>query len=480
MNEPLRDVVVLLPGIMGSVLQRDGKDVWAFSKGAAVSGLFSLGGTIKQLELGEDPHHVDDLGDGITAPRLMPDLHLIPGLWKIDGYEKIGRRIRESPGVTPGQNYFEFPYDWRRDNRVAARQLASKSREWLRAWRTASGNDGAKLVLVGHSMGGIVARIFVELLEGWRDTRVLVTFGTPFGGSVNALEFLANGFRKGIGPFSVDLTDTIRSFTSVYQLLPVFKCLETPSGLARVADAPSLGKIDVSKVRAAASMHGEIRATVDANRANDYGGTGGYGLRPLVGDFQPTRQSARFDGDEITSLRSRNGKDEGGDGTVPKLSAVPHELLDGWTNVTFYAEAHASLQNFDPVLTQLASLLRNLDIDTRGYYAVNTKLSVEIDDLFWVDEPIPVRARPEYPVDGLEAVVTSVATGGEVARVALTGELDGWLTADLAPLLAGDYRVTVRAATGVDPVTEVFAVFDPNAPDEGLGSAVVMDSATPA
>lgn len=468
MNEPLRDVVVLLPGITGSVLQRDGKDVWAFSQGAVVSGLFSLGGSIKKLKLDEDPPDADDLGDGVTAPRLMPDLHLIPGFWKIDGYGKIGKRIREGLGVTPGQNYFEFPYDWRRDNRVAARQLGRKSHEWLQKWRESSGNNDAKLVLVGHSMGGIIARIFLELLEGWRDTRALVTFGTPYAGSVNALEFLANGFRKGIGPIGIDLSDMMRSFTSIYQLLPVFRCLEVPGGeLARLADIGTLGSLDIAKVRAAARLHGEIRTAVDGNRANDYGGSGGYGLRPLVGDFQPTRQSARFDDNRITSLYSRNGKDEGGDGTVPKLSAMPHELLEGWTNVAFYAEAHASLQNFDPVLAQLSSLLRNVQIDTGGYYAANAKLSVAIDDLFFLDEPITVRARPEFPVNGLEAVVTSVATGQEIARVAVEGEADEWLVADLGPLPRGDYRVNVRAPAGVDPVTEVFAVVDPAALAQG-------------
>jgi pimeloyl-ACP methyl ester carboxylesterase len=469
MNEPIRDVVVLLPGIMGSVLQRDGEDVWAFSKGAVVRGLFSRGGSIKKLKLDDDPHDVDDLGDGVTAPRLMPDLHAIPGFWKIDGYEKIGNRIRQGLGVTPGQNYFEFPYDWRRDNRVAARQLARKSHEWLQAWRTTSGNADAKLVLVGHSMGGIVARIFLELMDGWKDTRVLVTFGTPYAGSVNALEFLANGFRKGIGPIGIDLTDTLRSFTSAYQLLPVYRCLETPGGgeLARLRDVDSLGEIDVTKVRAAAELHAEVRQAVDTHRANDYDGTGGYGLRPLVGDFQPTRQSARFDGDKVTALRARGGVDEGGDGTVPKVSAVPHELLDGWTNVSFYAEVHASLQNFDPVLVQLFSLLRNLSIDTDGVYAVAARLSVDLEDLFFVDEAIVVRARPEFPVDGLEAVVVSVETEEEVKRVPLVEDADDWLAADLGPLAPGDYRVTVRAPASVDPVTDVFAVVDPAALAEG-------------
>ena len=38
----MRDVIVLLPGIMGSVLQKDGKDAWALSGGALIAALRSL------------------------------------------------------------------------------------------------------------------------------------------------------------------------------------------------------------------------------------------------------------------------------------------------------------------------------------------------------------------------------------------------------------------------------------------------------
>ena len=145
---PVSDVVVLLPGITGSVLQKDGRDVWAVTGSAAVEALKSLGRDITSLELHGDDAALDDLGDGITAPRVIPDVHLIPGLWKIDGYGKVSATIREQFDVTPGLNFFEFPYDWRRDNRVHARRLARESHEWLAAWRAHSGNEDAKLILI--------------------------------------------------------------------------------------------------------------------------------------------------------------------------------------------------------------------------------------------------------------------------------------------------------------------------------------------
>ena len=125
------DVVVLLPGITGSVLKKDGKVVWGFSAATIGKALFTLGGSMRRaLALPHDDPAVDDLGDGVTAAALMPDLHLLPGIWKIDGYTKIAEALQANFEVTEGKNFFPFPYDWRRDNRVAARQLA-RAAPWL-------------------------------------------------------------------------------------------------------------------------------------------------------------------------------------------------------------------------------------------------------------------------------------------------------------------------------------------------------------
>ena len=64
----LRDVVVLLPGITGSVLANaKGKEVWSPSAGAIWRAIGSLGGSITELEL--DPAGE---GGGVTAPRPTP------------------------------------------------------------------------------------------------------------------------------------------------------------------------------------------------------------------------------------------------------------------------------------------------------------------------------------------------------------------------------------------------------------------------
>jgi len=44
-------------------------------------------------------------------------------------------------------------------------------------------------------MGGLVARYYLEALDGWRNTRALITFGTPYSGAMKALDLVANGLR---------------------------------------------------------------------------------------------------------------------------------------------------------------------------------------------------------------------------------------------------------------------------------------------
>src|SRR5512134_2157630 len=130
-----RDVVVLLPGITGSVLANErGKEVWSPSGGAIWRAITSLGGSIKDLELAAN----GDPG-GVTAPRLIPDVTIVPGLIKIAGYTRVEAYLVDQLGLARGRNYFAFPYDWRLDCRVNARRLEQQALAWLHAWRTSSG-----------------------------------------------------------------------------------------------------------------------------------------------------------------------------------------------------------------------------------------------------------------------------------------------------------------------------------------------------
>jgi pimeloyl-ACP methyl ester carboxylesterase len=452
-KRPVGDIVVLLPGILGSVLQRDGKDVWSITVGAAWRGLMSMGKSIKSLELhGDDPVKAD-LGDGVVATRLMPDVHLAPGLWKIEGYTKIREVLHSRFELEPGVNWFDFPYDWRRDNRAAAHRLAESVPAWLDAWRKKSGNDDAKVVLVGHSMGGLVARYYLEALDGWKDARALVTFGTPYRGSLNAVDFAANGFVKSIGPFKLNLSSLLQSMPSVHQLMPVYPCIDDGSGsLVRVSEltTPPDG-VDMDKVRAAAGFHDEIVQAVDRN-----GGYGRYDIHPVVGIFQKTRLSASLRDGKLKTLYTYEGDDHGGDGTVPRPSATPIELSD--TPQEMYAtQAHSTLQNVDQVLIQLMGILSRQELG-RFRASPFEGFSLEFDDLLEVGEPLEVTVTAGGAATDAVVTVTDVDSHTTVEQ-SLELEGDEPAKATFAPLPAGIYRVTVSDTEEMaKPVTDLVVV----------------------
>jgi pimeloyl-ACP methyl ester carboxylesterase len=462
------DVIVLLPGILGSVLQRDGRDVWAPTASGAVRALWTLGRSLKELRLDGDPPDSDDLGDGVVATRLMPDVHIVPGLWGIDGYSAIAGMIKGSFDVVPGQTFLEVPYDWRRDNRVAARKLAAVALPALHRQRR--DNPDAKLVILGHSMGGLVARYFLECLDGWKDTRTLITFGTPYRGSLKALDFLANGFAKKIGPLQVaDLSTLLRSLTSVYQLLPIYPCLQAGIGsLTRVAETKGLpGTVDIARAHAAEhDFHRAIEAAVAARSEQDP-----YLIHPIVGLSQPTLQSGLLTDGRLTMLEVFEGKDLDGDGTVPRVSATPIEYDGRRPDPNVYSpQRHASLQNGSSVQTQILGLLKPVE-RTERFRDARGGLRLSLDDLHDAGAEIPVTVTAGVRRAALVGTVVDAGTGRPVVGPAPLRTAGDQLThsLELPPLTAGCYRLEV-AATGdrageAQPVHGVFLVAGDSEPD---------------
>jgi pimeloyl-ACP methyl ester carboxylesterase len=420
-------------------------------------GLLGGGQIVRDLTLANDDPEADDIGDGVQATRLVNDVHLFPGLWSIDGYTKVARRLRMLLRLQPEANYFEFPYDWRRDNRVAARKLPRQCAVWLA--RRRKDYPDAKIILIAHSMGGLISRHFLEVMGGWRDTRALITFGTPYRGSVNALETLVNGVRK-LG--LLDLTDLSRSFTSTYQLLPIFPCLGNGDGaLVRLSEAayiPRLNQAQRDRVVAAERFHRDIEKAAESNQASVGAGVTRYAIRPIVGIDQPTSQTAITAGDGIELLRSRLGADEGGDGTVPRVSASPIEA--GEAQAMFVAARHGSLQNADAVLAHVHGVLTApRDLDRVRAVGAPVTLSLDIDGIFASGEPLQFAVRPSVAAVPMEVVVESIDGSAPQKAVSLAPSDEPWVRVQVSPLPAGVYRITVRGEpTQVEPVTEIFGV----------------------
>ncbi|MEM7595074.1 MAG: lecithin--cholesterol acyltransferase [Cyanobacteria bacterium P01_A01_bin.83] len=408
----MNDMVVILPGITGSVLQKDGKDLWGASIQAISRIFLSCGENLQQLKLeGTDSGGIE-YGDGVKATRLVADAQIIPGFIKIlDGYTTTSKLITDNFKVTPGNiyhdhedkaaNFYHFPYDWRRDNRINGKILNQLINQRLKAWRDYSENQNAKVILLAHSMGGLISRYHLEVLGGWQDCRALFTFGTPYRGSVNAVNFLANGLKKGF----VDLTEVMRSLPAAYQLLPIYSMLQVGNENKRIAEVAGLPNIDQAMAQDALAFHREIEAAVKTN-LQDSRYHEQFATVPFVGVQQPTLQSAELQGDKIKTSRelprimAKLSHLGDGDGTVPKISAFPLEFSDQdiLEVVGFIAEKHGSLQSQSDILLnllnklQLSETLGSIE-DIRGVGDEKARsikqtsgISLDLADIYFPDE----------------------------------------------------------------------------------------------
>ena len=452
----VQDVVVVVPGIMGSELaDRNETLVWSVTEGrrAVAMAIRTLGRSLKDLKL-PDGIGDDHPGDGVKARGLVPSLHVIPGMWSpITGYSETLNFLRShrfhlvepeprEPDIIP--NFISFPYDWRLSNRYNGRLLARVATNALERWRRQPGMAQAKLILICHSMGGLVARWFAEQEGGAELIRSIITIGTPHRGAANAIETLVNGLDPCFGPLHLDLSDFVRSCPAVYQLLPTYKCVVVEGG-ERVdllsAGAPGLNR---AMLEDAAAFHASLTTTERPN----------YLLHKVVGIRQPTATTVRFVDGSARLSKMIDGQSQGGDGTVPRLAAQP---LEGWDSEVYeVADQHGHLQVSTSLLDLVNGIITRTEVIRQGVGM--DSFGVEMADV-WTTAERPVLRVTDVGIRRLVLKVLDEA-GTQVGKDRRV-ESDG--TADLGDLPEGGYRafVTSTQPGGPTPVTKPFVVFDP-------------------
>ncbi len=434
---PMHDLIVVLPGILGSTLAKDDQLIWTPSAGAVLRAIMTLGQDIKAMELPEgigDEHP----GDGVRPVGLMPDLHVLPGLWSANiGYDALLRWLRstfhliEAPQDDPDHfaNLLPIPYDWRLSNRYNGRRLKTIIEPALEKWRSQHpAMANAKVVFICHSMGGLIARWYIDKEGGAEITRKLITLGTPHRGALNALEQLVNGTSVGLGPFALKLTQFARSLPSLHQLLPEYACIETPQGLAKTTET-SVPELAASRIDDAMRFHAEL----DAAQSD------GYDLHPIVGFRQPTKTTARFECGRVVPVYTIEGHDEGGDGTVPRVAATPAGLRPNHPTIGAAADRHGALQSNRRVLDELEFILGARSEPYR--VAGQGELSVTVEELILCGEPLVLSATP---LDGSRTRLRAMVIN-EADHEVTSALLEPARPVTIDPLPPGGYTIKVGA-----------------------------------
>lgn len=471
----MRHLVIALPGVMGSVLQRNGKDAWALSGQAVWQYLITLGNSLQHLRIVDEDWQRDDLGDGIRATRLIQDVHSIPFLVEHAGYSVLVRRIKEFFDVVEGSidapradaNFFPFPYDWRRDCRVAARKLQKFIERQLPAWRGSSGAGDAKVILIGHSMGGLISRYYLECMEGWRDCAAVFTVGSPHRGALKILNLLSNGI-----PFP-GLTDLVRSFRPAYQILPTYQVVDAGGGFLRPAEI-AIPHIDQAKaVEARKEFLDAIRKAAEKNR-----GEPGYQQLtiPWVGTRHDTLQSASLRNGKLTvGYEPPGGVDTDladGDGTVARVSAIPADL-EGQGTARYAVERHGWLTNNAMALDPLLDTIREKAAPgTKTLFEMERPLAMinlRLESLFQPGEPVSMLVKLSGDTDKpqkLSIKAKPVGHRGSGATQIVQAQRGAHTIVELGELEPGLYTLTVGPRrSGRQTPLPVHGVFEVLAPD---------------
>ena len=458
------DVVVFLPGIMGSTLQRGNHQLWAPSGGAVIEAVHTAGASLKGLQLPEGVGD-DHPGDGVEPGVVMRDVHVLPGIWTAHvGYGLMLSWLQGRFGLVPVTrdgppgNLLAVPYDWRLSNRFNGRRLATFVEPTLERWRGQGGQFAdAKVVFICHSMGGLVARWYIQREGGAKITGKLITLGTPHRGSLNSLEQLVNGVHKGPWPFRIDLTDFARSLPSTHQLLPQYACLENGNQLAKTIEVP-LPWLSTSMVSDAMCFHDQLN-----DPANPSWGAG-FDLYPIQGQMQQTATTARLVDEKIVPITTIDAVDEGGDATVPALSAMPEAVRADSPIIRHVTERHGALQSNRSVFDEIEGVLTASKVTHRA--PTDTQVDVRVEDVFEAGESPMVEAvfPPGQSPEPLEAILVD-ESGNELDRERMTkvGEV---LRTQFDPPMAGGYQVVVRgygtARGSVAQVTAPLFVWEPH------------------
>jgi pimeloyl-ACP methyl ester carboxylesterase len=440
------DLVVVVPGILGSTLRRDGRLVWAPSAGAALRAIATFGASIQHLQL---PDGIGDEHprDGVESAGVMPDLHVLPGIWTpVKGYDVLLKRLRSlgyrdispDPAAPPG-NLLSAGYDWRLSNRYTGHWLGTVIEPALERWRAQRGPYvDAQLIFVCHSMGGLAARWYIERCGGAEVTRKLITLGTPYRGAARALDQLVNEARQGLGPFGVSVTRFARSMPSLHQLLPEYACIEHGRDLAKTTEV-TMPKLDPGMVADAMRFHTDLH-DAEARRSASRQDT-----HPIVGIGQTTATSASLAGGRVTLIDTYQGEDLYGDATVPIVGACRSDVPMDSNMLRRVPDKHGNLQRNPAALDELEGILTAKPVTVRAARQIG--LRADAPEFALAGEDITVHVTPAETTRHAVRVAVTTETGRLAeSRVLRPGR--GTMAATIGGLAPGAYTIDV---TGVDP-----------------------------
>jgi len=368
--------LILIPGIGGSELKTTGMKVWAENNGhgGTFNYLYPKDETVwvnesKMGEFGEDDYYdvLKMQNDGVTS---MANVGINGNLVARAYQGTIDFFV--SNGYTLNKDFFVFPYDWRKD--------ISGTKDFLdqEIVQIKTQTGSAKVDIIAHSMGGLVARNYIADSLKAKNVRKLFTLGTPHLGSVDSLKNLRYGTCLTPLPVSLGLLclglidmetkDIVQNMVSIFQLVPSQSYFSFYSGEDNQHPYPykiaseALSYAQIKNLLASLNFNtslfnpSEVFHTLDNSLSN----ANGVDVIVIAGSGQPTL------GQIIETNNHKDILNINGDGTVPLFSASlvdsdKNKSLLGNAKVFYTNQKHGDLITFGSALNLVKNILEDND-----------------------------------------------------------------------------------------------------------------------
>ncbi len=363
--DPSLPEIVYLHGIMGSHLENAlgfGFRVWFHALA------FARGNVAEKLTL-----EADGFTDARPGLRLGPD-----GQLKLK-YGKASRKWRRRGFVV-----HELAYDWRKPVAASADQLHA----FIEA--RAAAHPDKKLVLVAHSMGGLVSSLYAHRHPEWESRIERAVFvGSPLGGSYAPIEAVLGvyPFFRTLAKLSrddgiEDLAKLAPTLPGLMEMLPSAELFPNDPDYRSAATWGGIGPLqkwlDLSGATSEAVLSSPLLARTSGIVSGRFG----------------TVVSARTENGGLVA-GSRNGA---GDGTVPLRAAAISQLKELYEATG--DKRHADMLNDKVVIGAAADLVSTgatTALDRRTFSDADFDATlVELESVEPSDEALePLRERLE-------------------------------------------------------------------------------------
>jgi pimeloyl-ACP methyl ester carboxylesterase len=368
----------------------------------------------ERLSVGEHEH--------LVPVGLVPSRKVF-GIWTtVHGYDGLLKRLsaRFGPlddGTPVGRDLdatvVGVGYDFRRSIAAAARHVDDEIRERVaHLWPTPE-DQVDRVVIVAHSMGGLVARYWITQFGVDRLCRGLVTLGTPHRGAPKALEVLANGIPVKGGGHLRRPREVMRGWEGAFELLPRYRAIHDTTITADPAD-PAAGPVLRYAHDPALEVPWLTGKAKDAFEVHERIRTGWAALEtapavfPRIGFGHPTLRACAWNGRDLSvTADAPVGPALGGwaadvgDGTVPTFSGQPLES-DKHPRLGLTVECkHGPIAALREVEAIVASFLADPSLAPYHGAQVQAVLALDLDDVHVAGVPVEVTATVRSPAGPL-------------------------------------------------------------------------------